>query len=104
MKKNLFKSIASFFKMVFSALFGSKKEKIRNKNLLKRGGYAIALVAIVVTVAIVLNVVVGLLAKRVNLEFDLTTEKRNSISEENREYLKTVEKPVQIYVLASSAS
>lgn len=99
---NFFKSISSFFKMVFSALFGSKKEKIRNKNLLKRGGYAIALVAIVIAVAVVFNLLVGVLAKRVNLEFDLTTEKKNSITEENREYLKTVEKPVQIYVLASS--
>ena len=40
----------------------------KNKNLLKRGGYAIALVAIVVSAAVVLNVLVGLLAKRVNLE------------------------------------
>lgn len=105
MKKfNLFKNIASFFKMVFSSIFGSKKDKIRNKNLLKRGGYAIALVAIVVAVAIVLNVLVGLLAKRVNLEYDLTVEKKNSVSEENREYLKTVSKPVEIYILASSAS
>lgn len=97
-------NVSSFFKMVFSALFGSKKEKIRNKNLLKRGGYATMIVAIVVASAIVLNLLVGLLAKRVNLEFDITAEKRNSISEENREYLKGVEKPVNIYILAASDS
>ncbi len=101
---NLLKNVSSFFKMVFSALFGSKKEKIRNKNLLKRGGYATMIVAIVIASAVVLNLLVGVLAKRVNLEFDITAEKRNSISEENREYLKGVEKPVNIYILAATDS
>lgn len=100
----MIKNVSSFFKMLFSALFGSKKEKIRNKNLLKRGGYATVIVAIVIAAAVVLNLLVGVLAKRVNLDFDITADKKNSISEENREYLKTVSKPVEIYILAASDS
>lgn len=97
------KEFISFFPKLFKAVFGSKSEKIKNKNLFKRGGYAIAIIALVIAAAIIVNVLVGFLAKRVTLEFDMTAEKRNSISEENKDYLRDVEKEVDIYVFAPSA-
>lgn len=101
--KNILNSVLSFFPRLFKAVFGSKSEKVKNKHLFKRGGYAIAIIALVIAAAIVVNVLVGLLAERVTLEFDLTTEKKNSISKENAEYLKTVDKDINLYVLAASA-
>lgn len=101
--KNILKTIASFFKMLYTALFGTKQEKAKNKNLLKKGGYSVALIALVLVGAVVLNLLVALLSDRVNLEFDLTTEKKNSISRENYEYISKVDEEITIYVLAGSA-
>lgn len=101
--KNILNSVLSFFPRLFKAVFGSKSEKVKNKHLFKRGGYAVAIIALVIAVAIILNVLVGLLASRVTLEYDMTSEKRNSISAENAEYIKTVEKDITVYVLAPSA-
>ncbi len=101
--KNILNSVLSFFPRLFKAVFGSKSEKVKNKHLFKRGGYAVAIIALVIAVAIILNVLVGLLAKRVTLEYDMTSEKKNSISAENADYIKTVDKDVTVYVLAPSA-
>lgn len=101
---NVLKAIINFFPRLFKALFGNKKEKLTNKFLFKRGGYAVAVIALVLVGAVVVNLLVGFLADRVNLEYDLTTDKKHSISEENREYLKNVEKEVVIYVIAGSAA
>ncbi len=101
--KNILNSVLSFFPRLFKAVFGSKSEKVKNKHLFKRGGYAVAIIALVIAVAIILNVLVGLLAERVTLEYDMTSEKKNSISAENAEYIKTVDKDITVYVLAPSA-
>ncbi len=93
-----------FFKNIWGALFGKKEERIRNKNLLKHGGYAITVIALVLVGVVAVNVLVdGILAKRVNLEFDLTPDKKNSISAENIEFLKNeVDTEVEVIVIASS--
>lgn len=89
---------------------GTKKEKkakkprkLRNQALFKRGGYAMAITAAVLAGIIVLNVLLGILAKRVPLEFDMTLDKKNSISEENIEYIKGIEKEVKITVCANES-
>ncbi len=101
--KKILLAVASFFKMIYSAVFGTKQEKARNKNLLKRGGYSVALIALVLVCAVILNLLVVLLADRVNLEFDLTSDKKNSISRENHEYISKIDKEVTIYFLTASA-
>ncbi len=78
--------------------------KIKNRFLFKRGGYAVLAIAIVLTGAILVNVLMSFLAKRVDLEYDLTSDKKHSISEENAEYIKSVDKEINIYVMAASAS
>ena len=61
-----------------------KKEKlIRNQAFFKRGGYSLAITSIVIIGAIVINVLFGVLAKRVTLEYDMSADKKNTISEEN---------------------
>ncbi len=77
--------------------------KLRNKKALKYGGFSIALIAIVIAVAIVVNVFFSLLAERVNLDIDISLSGRNTLSQENIDYLKTVDKEVNIYVLSEKA-
>lgn len=101
---NILKAILNFFPRLFKAVFGSKKDKVANKFLFKRGGYAIAVIVLVLAGAIVLNMLVGFLADRFDLEYDLTTDKKHSISSENEDYIRNVDKEVVIYVIASSAS
>lgn len=98
------KAVLNFFPRLFKAVFGSKKEKLKNKYLFKRGGYAVAVIALVIVGAILLNLLVGLIAERVDLEYDLTSDKKHSISKENEDYIRSVDKEVVIYVMASSAS
>ncbi len=79
----------------------NKPKKLRNKALFKRGGYAIALTAIVIVGAIVLNVLVGALSERFHLTFDLSSQKINSASEENIDYIKGVKEKVTISLLST---
>lgn len=78
-----------------------KPKRIKNQALLRRGGYAVAITAAVLAVLVVLNVLMGFLGKRVNLEFDMSAEKQNSISKENIDYLKKVDKEVEIIVCSA---
>lgn len=78
-----------------------KTKRIKNQALLRRGGYAVAITAAVLAVLVVLNVLMGFLGKRVNLEFDMSAEKQNSISKENIDYLKKVDKEVEIIVCSA---
>ncbi len=81
-----------------------KIKKIRNQALLKRGSFSLAITAAVVAGAIILNVLVGALSNRFVLEFDMTANKDNSISEENIDYIKGVEDKVTVTVCADEES
>ncbi len=93
--KDMLSSIGGFFKKI-GGIF--KSDKIKNEALLKRGGYSLIITAIVLVAVIVLNILVGALADRFNLEFDMTTDKKNSISEENIEYIKNLDADVSITI------
>lgn len=77
-----------------------KAKKIKNQALLKRGSYSLAITAAVVAGAIILNILVGALTGRFVLEFDMSLNKDNSISEENIEYIKGIEDKVTVTVCA----
>lgn len=76
-------------------------KKIRNAALFKRGGYSVAVTAAVLAAIILLNVLVGALADRVNLEYDISSSKNNSVSEENAEFIKGVTGEVAVTVCAA---
>lgn len=78
-----------------------RPKKLHNQMFLKRGSYSLGITAAVVAGIIVFNVLIGALADRFVLEFDMTTEKDNSISEENIEYIKSVEDEVEVIVCAT---
>lgn len=75
-----------------------KNKKVKNEMLLKKGSYSIAITAIVLVGLIVFNWLVGVLSDRFNLEVDMTSDKKNSISEKNIEYLKSIKDEVNITV------
>ncbi len=77
-------------------------KKVRNKFLFKRGGYAVMAIALVIAAAVLLNVLVSIFADRMDLEFDLTPDKKNSLSAENEKFIKDIDKEVTVYVLAAS--
>lgn len=79
-----------------------KKEKLlKNQALFKKGGYSIAITAIVLAGIIVFNVLVSALTERFVLEFDMTADKENSISAENIEYIRDIETDVSVIVCAA---
>lgn len=82
----------------------AKKEKnpkkLKNQALLRRGGYSVAITAAVLAGIIVLNVLVNALANRFVMEFDMSSAKENSMSEENVDYLKGLDTEVNVIVCA----
>ncbi len=93
-KKNPFKAIIEKIKTL-------RGKKIRNQQLWKRGGYSLAITAFVLAALILFNWMVSALADRFNLEFDMSAQKTNSISEENIEYLKNLEYEVNVTVCSN---
>ena len=81
-----------------------KTKLLKNELSLKKGGYSIAITAIVVAAIIVLNVLVSALSDRFVLEFDMTPDKINSISEDNVEYIKSVDRDVSVTICSSEDS
>ena len=90
--KEILSSISKFF----------KGNKIKNDALLRRGGYSLAITAIVLAALILLNwLLMPALANRFHLEFDMTSNQKNSISEENIEYIKGIENEIDITIIGS---
>lgn len=81
-----------------------KTRRFINRAKMKYGSYAVAISAIVIAVAVGVNVLFGVLADRVNLDIDISLKGENTLTEENIEFLKTVSVPVTITVCASRES
>ncbi|MCI8360894.1 MAG: GldG family protein [Clostridiales bacterium] len=80
-----------------------EKQKKPKNRFLQRGGYALAITAIVIVAALVLNILATALAARFPLDLDLTAEKTFSMSEKNAKYLQEVSRPVTITVCSDEA-
>ncbi len=93
--KNFLSKTEDFFKKI-AGIF--KSDKIKNENLLKKGGYSLAITALVLVGLILFNWLMASLADRFNLEFDMTSDKKNSISEENVDYLKGLDADVEVTI------
>lgn len=87
-----------FVKNIIAKIKTANRKKIKNEALFKRGGYSLAITALVLAVLILFNWLVGVLSDRFHLEFDMSSEKINSISEENIEYIKNIEDKIDIIV------
>ena len=74
------------------------KNKLKNTIALKRSLYAIILSVIFIVAVVGLTIISTVFAERYPLEIDLTANKQHSISEENFDYISSVDKPINIYV------
>lgn len=92
--KKMLSTVGAFFKRF-------KSKKLKNQALLKRGGYSLAITAIVLAGLIVFNWLVGALSDRFHLEVDMTSNKKSSISEDNIKYIKGIEHEVDITVIGA---
>lgn len=75
--------------------------RIRNQSLLRKGGYSLAITAIVLAGLILFNWLTSVLSDRFNLEFDMTEDKKNSITAENLEYIENLDADVSITVVGA---
>lgn len=85
----------NFLKKFFS------KFKVKNKSAFRHGSYSIAIIAVVIAGVIVLNVLMSVLSQRGVLSFDITSSKVNTMDEENVEFIKSIDKEVNITVLST---
>ncbi|HHW45725.1 MAG TPA: GldG family protein [Clostridiales bacterium] len=76
------------------------RKKIKNKAALKHGALATVFTALFIVAVIVINILATALAERFPLDIDLSAQKINTISEENRQYLKKLTREVSIIVCA----
>lgn len=82
----------------------SKKEKKPfNAKKLKHGTMATVLTAVFLAVLVLLNVVATILFDKYPISIDLTENNVYSISDETKEYLKTLDRDVLITVLATES-
>ncbi len=82
----------------------AKERLLKNELFFKKGGYSIAITAIVIVAIIVFNILVTALSDRFVLEFDMTSDKQNTVSEENIEFIKSVEDEVSVIICSSEES
>lgn len=89
----------------------SKKEKkknkpkaLRNQFLFKKGGYSVVIIALAVAALILLNWLVSSLGERFHLEYDMSPEKVNSMTEENIKFIESVKDKVAVTVCAAEDS
>ncbi len=78
-------------------------KKLINVNALKKGGYLAGVIAVVCVVVILLNVGFSLLDNRGYLKADMTAQKVNTISDDNKKLLKDIKQDVQITVLCTES-
>ncbi len=80
---------------------GNVPKKLKSRLVLKHGTYNAVLIAIVLVALVVINVLATVVAERFPTHIDLTASGENTISEENAEYLRGVDKDVNIVVCAT---
>ena len=76
----------------------AKTKKKHNTKKLRFGSLSAAVVALVCAIVVVLNLMVSVLAKRTPLKLDLTPDNRYELSDETIDFLKTLDKDVEITV------
>ena len=75
--------------------------KILNNRRFRMGSFATVLTVIFIAALLILNMIVSAVSNRYPVQIDLTTDKIYGLSDETIEYLKGLEKEVDIYVLAT---
>lgn len=78
-----------------------KKKRTVRTAALKQGGFAVAATAIVLAVVVVVNIIATTLYNKFPLDLDFTADKHFTVTEENEQYIKNIDKKITIYALSS---
>ncbi|MGN0621847.1 MAG: Gldg family protein [Porcipelethomonas sp.] len=81
-----------------------EKKPFLNKKKLKYGAVATVITIIFIVVVIILNLIAGILTDKKNLKLDLTKEKYYEISDETIDYLKSIDKDIEIAVMGDKSA
>ncbi len=77
----------------------SSKEKMSSEYTLKYGSISVAVVAVVLAIVLALNVAINILNQKFPMTLDFTIYDEFTMTEENLEFLETVDYPVELKVL-----
>ncbi len=80
----------------------AKKDTIKNEALFKRGTYSVVITAVVLVGIIVFNVLLSALSNRFMLEYDMTSDKVNTVTAENVKFIKEVDSEVTVTMCAKA--
>lgn len=75
-----------------------------NKTKLKHGTYATAITAVVIVAVIILNILMSVLSNKGLLKVDLSLTGKNSITAENQEFIKNIDKEITVKVFSTANS
>ena len=75
-----------------------KKSTFAQKRKFKHGSYAVVLTVAFIVVVILLNIGATVLASKVSFSIDLTANNDYTVSDENKEYIKKIDRDVTITV------
>ena len=78
-----------------------KNKMIKNQAIFKKGGYSLAITALVLAGLIIFNWLCSSLADRFHLEVDMTVGNKNSLSSENIDFIKNIDSDVSVIVCSS---
>lgn len=78
-----------------------KPKKIKSAYALKRGTNATIFTAVFIALVILVNILVSVLANRFPLTLDLNSDLKRSLSDANTDYLKSIDRDVDIYVIGT---
>lgn len=78
-----------------------KSKMIKNQAIFKKGGYSLAITALVLAGLIIFNWLFSSLANRFHLEVDMTVGNKNSLTSENIDFIKNIDSDVSIIVCST---
>lgn len=79
----------------------SKDTKIKNPKIMKRSIFTVIFAVVLVAVIVAANIFATSLAQKAPTTIDVTTDESNSLTAENIEFIKSVDKPVEIVICAT---
>ena len=85
-------------------IFQKSETSFNRKSFYRHSGYAATIAAVALALLLVINIVLSVVAERTTLQFDLSATGENSISAENAEFLKGIEKEVTLTVCADKSN
>lgn len=79
----------------------TKDGKLKNKNAVKRSTFMLIFILVLIGALVLVNVLSSVIAQRLPTTVDVTADASNSLTEENIEFIRGIEDPVEIIVCAT---